>query len=304
MSVARTLLIRASKSPWVKTNLAERGFVKRAVRRFMPGEDLESALGAAAAFAQGGIGTILTQLGENIATADAARAVRDHYLGVLDEIRRRKLPAQLSVKLTQLGLDVDREACVRHLDALAAKAGDDVLWVDMEESKYVDVTLEVYRQVRAKRANLGVCLQAYLRRTPKDLDALLAVTPAIRLVKGAYNEPPEVAFPRKRDTDLQYAALATRLLEATRRGARVVFGTHDLGLVARIRGQARGMGLAPDAMEFHMLYGIRADAQRSLAADGAKVRVLVSYGGAWFAWYLRRLAERPANVWFVVRNLI
>jgi proline dehydrogenase len=167
----------------------------------------------------------------------------------------------------------------------------------------VDATLEMYRRARADGAGVGVCLQAYLRRTPQDLTALLPLAPAIRLVKGAYNESGEIALRRKKDVDAQYFTLAVRLLDAAATGrATPVFGTHDLALLERIREQSVDRGAA-GRYEVHMLYGIRAAEQRALVADGAKVRVLISYGSHWFAWYMRRLAERPANVWFVIRSL-
>ena len=305
MSIARSLLLRASRSPWLAEQFRHRAFARRAVRRFMPGEHVAAALDASAELATAGLGTVLTQLGEQVRSAAEAETVRDHYLQVLDQLRDRFLPAHVSVKLTHLGLDVARDACTRHVLALAAKAREEgsLLWIDMEESRYVDATLEVYRQARAEGAGVGVCLQAYLRRTPQDLTALLPLSPAIRLVKGAYNEPPEVALPSKRDVDAQYFTLAVRLLDAAAAGrATAVFGTHDLPLVDRIREQAAARK-AEGRYEVHMLYGIRAEAQRQLAAQGVKVRVLISYGSHWFAWYMRRLAERPANVWFVVRSL-
>ena len=193
-----------------------------------------------------------------------------------------------------------------HIHALAKRAGESGswLWIDMEESRYVDATLETFRRVRQEHRRVGIALQAYLRRTPGDLDSLLPLDPAIRLVKGAYNEPPDIALPVKRDVDEQYFTLASRLLERIPRGARPVFGTHDLKLVARIRARAEALRLEPKAAEFHMLYGIGARDQQALAKGGAAVRVLISYGTAWFAWYLRRLAERPANVWFVLRNIV
>ncbi len=307
MSLARRLLLRASRSPWLADQLRRRAFFRRAVRRFLPGEDLGAALDSAAEFARAGLGSVLTQLGEQVGNRAEAVAVRDHYLGVLAAVRQRKLPTQVSVKLTHLGLEVDRGACEQAVDALAARAADSgsFLWIDMEESRYVDVTLEVFRAVRGEHPNVGVCLQAYLRRTPQDLARLLPLGPAIRLVKGAYNEPAQVAFSSKREVDRCYATLADQLLqEATRGRARPVFGTHDLGLIADIRARAERHATPRQAYEVHMLYGIKAAAQRALAADGYTVRVLISYGTAWFAWYMRRLAERPANVWFVVKNLI
>lgn len=306
MSLTRRLLLRASRSPWLADQLRRRAFFRRAVRRFLPGEDVGAALAAAAEFARVGIGSVLTQLGEQVTTRAAAAAVRDHYLDVLGQVRDRQLPAELSVKLTHLGLEVDPPACEQALGVLAARAAESgaLLWIDMEESRYVDATIELFRRLRAARRNVGVCLQAYLRRTPADLDSLLPLGPAIRLVKGAYAEPPAVAWADKSDVDATYYTLAQRLLAHVARGARPVFGTHDLALITRIRRCAAGLGVARSAYEIHMLYGIKAAAQRALAADGCVVRVLISYGSAWFAWYMRRLAERPANLWFVVRNLV
>ncbi len=307
MSLGRRLLLRASRSRWLAQQLRRRAFFRRAVRRFLPGEDLGAALDAAAEFARAGLGSVLTQLGEQVSNRAEAVAVRDHYLGVLAAVRQRRLPSQVSVKLTHLGLEVDRGACEQAVDALAARAEDSgsFLWIDMEESRYVDVTLEVFRAARGEHTNVGVCLQAYLRRTPQDLARLLALGPAIRLVKGAYNEPAHVAFSSKREVDRRYATLADQLLQEAARGrARPVFGTHDLRLIAEIRERAERHATPRTAYEVHMLYGIKAAAQRALVADGSPVRVLISYGTAWFAWYMRRLAERPANLWFVVKNLV
>jgi proline dehydrogenase len=307
MGFARSILLKASRSEWLARQLRERRFFQRAVRRFMPGETLDAALDAAARFAESNIGSVLTELGEQVTNRRDAEAVRDHYLGVLDKIQRRRLPAHISVKLTHLGIDADREACVQDVLALARKAAQarSVLWIDMEESRYVDATLDVYRRVKAEWKDVGVAMQAYLRRTASDLDQLFALAPTVRLVKGAYNEPAAVAFPSKKDVDANYYKLAERLLEeAVRQRARPIFGTHDLDMVARIQQAAKAKRADRAAYEFHMLYGIKQDAQHKLAAGGAIVKVLISYGSAWFAWYMRRLAERPANVWFVLRNLV
>src|SRR5258705_1137643 len=307
MGLARSILLGASRSQWLARQLRERKFFQRAVRRFMPGETLDAALEAAGGFAKQDLGSVLTELGEQVANRADAADVRDHYLGVLDKIQRRKLPAHISVKLTHLGLDASREGCVQDVLKLAARADQarSFLWIDMEESRYVDATLDVYARAKGEWPNVGVCLQAYLHRTPKDLERLLPLAPAIRLVKGAYNEPADIAFAKKSDVDERYRQLADRLLaEAGRQRAKPVFGTHDLRLVETIRKAAVTQRVDPSAYEFHMLYGIRAAEQRSLASMGARVRVLISYGSAWFAWYMRRLAERPANVWFVLRNLV
>jgi proline dehydrogenase len=307
MGFARSLLLKASRSQWLARQLRERRFFQRAVKRFMPGETLDDALEAASQFAKAGLATVLTELGEQVTNRAEAAAVRDHYLGVFEKIQRRKLPAHVSVKLTHLGLEASKEGCIQDVLKLAARAEQarSFLWIDMEESRYVDATLEVYRRAKAEWPSVGVCLQAYLRRTAKDLEGLLALAPAIRLVKGAYNEPADVAFPKKRDVDENYRQLAQRLLgEAARQRAKPVFGTHDLALIETIRKAALAQRLDPTAYEFHMLYGIRAEEQRKLVSMGTKVRVLISYGSAWFAWYMRRLAERPANVWFVLRNVV
>jgi proline dehydrogenase len=307
MGLARSLLLKASRSQWLARQLRERRVFQRAVRRFMPGETLEAALEAAGAFSKQDLGSVLTELGEQVTNRAEAADVRDHYLSALDKIQRRKLPAHISVKLTHLGVDASREGCVQDVLKLAARAEQarSFLWIDMEESRYVDATLEVYRRAKGEWPNVGVCLQAYLHRTPKDLEGLLPLSPAIRLVKGAYNEPANVAYSKKRDVDEAYRQLANRLLaEAGRQRAKPVFGTHDLGLVETIRKAAGAQRVDASAYEFHMLYGIRAAEQRSLASMGARVRVLISYGSAWFAWYMRRLAERPANVWFVLRNVV
>jgi len=307
MGFARSLLLKASRSQWLARQLRERRFFQRAVKRFMPGETLEAALDAAGVFAKAGMGSVLTELGEQVTNRAEAAAVRDHYLGVLEKIQRRKLPAHVSIKLTHLGLEASQEGCVQDVLKLAARAEQarSFLWIDMEESRYVDATLEVYRRAKAEWPNVGVCLQAYLYRTAKDLEGLLAIAPAIRLVKGAYNEPADVAMPKKGDVDANYRQLAQRLLaEAARQRAKPVFGTHDLPLIETIRKAAVDQRVDPSSYEFHMLYGIRAEAQRRLASMGTEVRVLISYGSAWFAWYMRRLAERPANVWFVLRNVV
>src|SRR2546430_11476639 len=231
MSLARRLLLRAAGSGGRARPLRRRAFVRRAVRRFVPGEELSAGPDAAAGLAHAGLGSVLTQLGEQVTSRDEAAGVRDHYLRVLDEIRQRQLPAEISVKLTHLGLELNPKACLQHLLSLAARAADarSFLWIDMEESRYVDATLELYAAVRAAHEGVGVCLQAYLRRTPADLETLLPLAPGIRLVKGAYNESPAVAFPSKPDVDAAYAVLAGRLLERAARGAaRAGVGTHHL----------------------------------------------------------------------------
>jgi len=307
MGLLRTVFLKASQSPWLSHQVTHRRFAQRAVQRFMPGETLDAALGAAQRFAGLGMPTVLTELGENVANADDARATTRHYVELLDRIAALKVPAHVSVKPTHLGLDLSRELCKEQLVTLAkhaARTGTCVM-VDMEGSAYVDPTLELYRGLRAAHNNVGVCLQAYLHRTPQDLESLLPLAPTIRLVKGAYNEPPSVAIPRKRDVDARYLELAQRLMAATPRPPQPhAFGTHDLTLIERLCAHARSAGVPNGAFELQMLYGIKSAAQERLARSGYTMRVLISYGSYWFPWYMRRLAERPANVWFVVKSLL
>jgi len=307
MSVGRSILLAASRSKTLNAFALHSSFVKRATRRFMPGEHAEDALAAAAQIAATGRGIIFTQLGEAITRAEAAEKVRDHYLWLFDRIAELRLPAHVSVKPTQLGLDLSIDQCERHLLDLAAKAQQtrSVLWLDMEGSAYVDRTLDLYRAIHEKHPATGIAMQAYLRRTPDDLAKLIPVRPTIRLVKGAYNESARDAFEKKVDTDRAYYDLASGMLEAARaRECTPVFGTHDSALVARIAERANALGVEKTGYEIHMLYGIRDGAQRALAREGHAVKTLISYGSAWYPWYMRRLAERPANVWFVVRSLI
>lgn len=306
MSVLRALLLAGSQNRWLRERAPRYRFVRRTVERFIPGETLEAALQAGLILQHQGIGTVFTYLGENVTDPREAEAVAAHYVEVLTRIRDWPQPAEISVKLTQLGLDVDPELCSANLwRLLKAAAPHQTVWIDMESSPYVDATLEIYRRARAAYPNVGVCLQAYLRRTERDLLSLLPLGPAIRLVKGAYREPPELAFPRKRDVDANFFALARRLLseEARRNGVRAAMATHDRRLIRRIAEFAAASGIPPAETEFQMLYGIQRDEQRRLAREGYRMLVLISYGSFWFPWFMRRLAERPANLFFLVRHL-
>lgn len=307
MSIARTALLAASRNRWLADRFMRRPFARRAVKRFMPGEELADALAAAETMKPAHIGSIITRLGETLTGASQADAVRDHYVEAFDEISRRGLPSVVSVKPTQLGLDHSLDTCREHLEALARKAADtgSQLWIDMEDSSYVDRTLALYRDIKSRHAPVGIAIQAYLRRTPQDIESLMHLNPMIRLVKGAYAEPPHVAFPSRRDVDLAFASLGERLLEAAQRGTGLpILGTHDMTIVRHLVARAAALRLPKDRFEIHMLYGIRSADQAALAAEGHAVRCLISYGAEWFPWYMRRLAERPANVWFVMRSAL
>jgi len=308
VGLMRSALLWGSRNKWLEDQFRRRRFAQRAVQRFMPGEDAEAALTAAEALKARGMPTILTELGENLTDLQAAGGVTRDYLALLERISQRKLDTQVSIKLTQLGLDLNRDAALENLLTIVGRAGEygNFVWVDMEDSSYVDVTLELFRKARAERPNLGLCLQSYLYRTAADLESLIPLQPAIRLVKGAYNEPPSVAYPKKADVDSQYLSLAMRLLKGdARQGTPPLgFGTHDVRLIGLIRQHAEAIGLAQDGFEAQMLYGIRREEQERLVRSGMQVRVLISFGAAWFPWYMRRLAERPANVWFVMKTML
>jgi len=272
----------------------------------MPGETLPEATQAAIQLQQKGINTILTHLGENISDPNEADKVAEHYLNSLETIHQLKIDAYVSVKLTQLGLDLNEGLCYKNIVSLAQSAAqkNNWLWIDMEQSQYVDRTLSIYKELRRSFSNVGVCLQAYLYRTPRDLEDLIPISSAIRLVKGAYAESKDVAFPKKSDVDASYLKLAKTLLSNLKSNHLTVgIATHDRNIIAQLQKEAASIGLRPADYEFQLLYGIQTTEQMRLANEGYRVRCLISYGSYWFPWYVRRLAERPANVMFVVKNL-
>jgi len=283
-------------------------FVRRAVRRFMPGESLDDALAAAETERAAGIGTVFTFLGENVTDPGATGRAATHYHDVLDRVAQRGLSTEISVKLTHLGLDVDPALATAAFDGLAEHAQrlGNWAWIDMEGSAYTDRTVELYAAARERHEHVGLCIQAYLRRTPADVERLLPLRPAIRLVKGAYDEPAAIAYRGSREVDAAYVAVGEQLLRGVAAGSvsRFIAATHDVDLIQRLAQSAERLGLPRSAVEVQMLYGIRADEQRRLHAEGYEVRSLVAYGQAWYAWYLRRLAERPANVLFALRQLV
>ncbi len=302
----RSILLAASQNQWLRHRAVNYPFVRRTVSRFMPGETLDDALGAAEILGSKKIGTVFTHLGENIKDRAEAQQVAEHYLEVLKRIREKGLQAEISVKLTQLGLDLSPDLCFEHFNTIIERAQkDSTVWVDMEASNYVEETLELYRRALTAHPDVGVCLQAYLHRTRDDLAKLLPLRPSIRLVKGAYNEPPEIAFPSKRDVDENYFELGKQMLKAKRENCcpRAAFGTHDVALIRRLADFASAKGFAKKDFEVQMLYGIQRAEQERLASEGCTSIVLVAYGSYWYPWFVRRLAERPANLWFMVRNV-
>jgi proline dehydrogenase len=300
----RRLLLWCAQNRWLATHVPKWAFARRAVKRFMPGEGFESALQAATSFKEQGIGALFTLLGENITRLADANRVVEHYEEVL--AASTGIHAEISVKPTQLGLDIDAAAAYANLLRLARAAGKarSFLWIDMEGSAYTEQTIELYMRLRAEESHVGLCLQAYLHRTVSDVVRVLESRAAIRLVKGAYAELPQVAFTAKHEVDSNYLALCTFMLpEVKKRKLRMVLGTHDVELIAKVWRFGEALGIERSQLEVNMLYGIRTDQQLRLAREGFAVRDLIAYGDAWYAWYLRRLAERPANVLFAVRQV-
>jgi len=306
LSLLRRMIVLASENRWLRERAPRFPVLRRGVKRFLPGEKVDDALAAARELAGRRIATVFTHLGENIADRAEAESVTRGYLEVLDRIGAASLPTEISVKLTQLGLDLDAEFCFANLAALAEHCpAEKTLWIDMEQSRYVDATLELYRRARSARRNVGVCVQSYLRRAEKDVEELIRLGASVRLVKGAYSEPPEIAFPKKKDVDANFFALAQRLLSADARsaGVRAAIATHDCNLIRRITDWAASQRIAKSELEFQMLYGIQRAEQLRLAQEGFRAGVLIAYGTFWFPWFMRRLAERPANLLFLARNL-
>ena len=295
------MLLKLSESPsfakWVTSN----GTTRRMARRFVAGETLDEAIAAASVCNKAGMFVSLDYLGENSATISDAQRARDAYLEVFERIHQEGLHANVSCKLTQLGLDLNSDFCqglVVSIVELAARY-DNFLRVDMEGSNYTQRTIDLVKRVRARNPAVGTVIQAYLYRSEKDVQELLGVGCRIRLCKGAYKEPPDVAYAAKRDVDFNYVRLMKMILHS---GFYHGIATHDPRMIAETIRWAAAKQISKDDFEFQMLYGVRTDLQRRLVKDGYRVRVYIPYGSDWFPYFMRRLAERPANVGFLIRN--
>lgn len=268
----------------------------------MPGESAEDALSAAGRMArEDAIPATFTRLGENTTELSQAAEAAGDYLRLLDRIEELDLDAEISVKLTQLGFDQDRDVTATYLERLIDRSADlgRTCWIDMESSAYVGDTIDLYEDQLRRDPHVGLCLQAYLRRTYDDIQRLLPLGPTIRLVKGAYREPKELVFTSRATIDESYLRLAQHLVKGDAR--RVALGSHDSALIARIAAELGGH----DGFEVAMLYGIRSDEQRRLTGDGFVVRTLISYGPSWYPWFMRRIAEKPVqNTVLALRNLV
>jgi proline dehydrogenase len=275
--------------------------------RFVAGMDIEDVLRAAASVNAQGMAATLDSLGENVHTPEEARNAADIYHRLLDAIQQRSLNANVSVKLTQMGLDLDPDLTSAIVSALvqhAVTAGNNFVRVDMEGTNHTDVTLDLVRTLHAREGNrgrVGIVIQAYLYRSEADIAQLLEEGIRIRLCKGAYKEPPNLAFPAKADVDANFVKLMKTLL---RSGIFHGIATHDEAMIAATRQFVREERIDPGSFEFQMLYGVRRDLQRALVKEGFGVRVYIPFGAEWYPYFMRRLAERPANVLFLARNLV
>jgi proline dehydrogenase len=298
----RTLLLKLSESRRLARWVTSSSFSRKMSRRFVAGETLDEAIAAARALNQSGMMVSLDYLGENVASEADARRACDAYLATYDRIAREKLDANVSLKLTQLGLDLGDALCQGLVEEIASRAASqgNFLRVDMEGSAYTQRTIELVRRVRAKNPAIGVVVQSYMRRTEQDVKGLLAAGCRLRLCKGAYKEPPELAFPEKSEVDANYVKLMQQILPS---GIYHGIATHDPRMIEATKEFAARQGIAKDKFEFQMLYGIRTDLQQQLVKDDYRMRVYVPYGRDWFPYFMRRLAERPANLLFFLRNL-
>jgi proline dehydrogenase len=306
MSV-RALLLALSTRPQIGAWLDRLPATRRFVRRFVAGTTVDEALAVIADLNARDLQGAVTYLGENVRTPAEAEQAAAAYVHLLGEIARRQLAALPSLKLTHLGLDLGEAVGLANLTRVLdeGRATGTRVWIDMESSAYTERTLELYARLRSRYEGVACVVQAYLRRTPADVERLILLQAAVRLCKGAYREPPGLAFPDKRDVDRAYAQLTERLLAPDAMARRVypAFATHDERLIAHARRRAGERGVGADRFEIQMLYGIRPDLPGALRAQGLAVRVLVPYGEDWYGYFMRRLAERPANLVFLLRNL-
>lgn len=306
----RNVLIYLSQAGWARNIVSNWSVSWRVASRFVSGADREAAIATTRALNSKGLLVTLDYLGESCTSEGEALQARAEILRLLDDIDRHKLQANVSVKPTQLGLKIDPELAYENICALAQKAKSvgNFIRIDMEDHPTTDATLNIYRRLRYSDGldNVGVVIQSYLYRSEDDIERLIGDGARVRLCKGAYAEPPEVAYPQKVDVDANYLNLSRLMLseKARSRGMYPAFATHDPAIIEDIKLYVRANHIPADSFEFQMLYGIRRDLQESLAREGYRVRVYVPYGTAWYPYFVRRLAERPANIWFFISNFV
>lgn len=299
----RRLLLHLSERQDLKDRFLRVPAVRSVAERFVAGEDLPDALEATERLNDEGLLVTLDHLGEAVENPDHTRRATSDYLRSLERIDDRSVRATISLKLTQLGLAVDRGLCLENLRRIVERAADldNFVRVDMEGSDYTQATLEVFGEIFADHGNVGVVVQSYLRRSERDVERLVEMGAPVRIVKGAYDEPPEVAFQEKEEVDRNFVRLTRLLLEG---GAPTAVATHDERMIGAALEHARDLGLSRCDLELQMLYGVRRPYQRELADDGHPVRIYLPYGSDWYPYLMRRMAERPANLWFVLRAVL
>jgi proline dehydrogenase len=305
----RAALLKLSQSVKAREAFTHYKFMQRASRRFVAGEKLEEAVSAVRELNQSGIIATLDHLGENVRSETEARAAQREYFAILDQIERSKVRSNASLKLTQMGMDVSTELCYEIVQAIVerAKRAQNFVRLDMESSTYIDRTLDIYTKLRtAGLENVGVVIQSYLYRSAQDIERLIEQGANVRLCKGAYQEPASIAFPQKKEVDANYRALVELMLseKAQAKGAYPALATHDEAIINWAKQFVRDQKISPEKFEFQMLYGIRRDLQQRLVNEGYRVRVYVSYGTHWYPYFMRRLAERPANLLFLIKNFL
>jgi proline dehydrogenase len=303
----RNLILWLSTKKRVTDTIARYGMRRGFARRFVAGETLAEAIGASAELCRAGNSITLNHLGENVTTPDAARLSRDSYLATLDSVQHANLDANISIKLTQLGLDLDLDLCLSLAQEIAARALAlrRTIEIDMEGSAYTEATIQIFEAVQRRHGNAGLAIQAYLRRSLSDLERLAPLEPKVRLVKGAYREPPKIAFQKKSEVDESYRQLLDRAFRQDGAGGfSVAIATHDPALIDYATGKIAAQHVARGKYEFQMLLGVRRDLQRKVFEDGHPLRVYVPWGTAWCPYFMRRLAERPANMLFVLKSLL
>ncbi len=305
----RTMLLRLSQNHAMQAAFSKYRFAQRAARRFIAGEHLDEAIAVVRELNSKNILATLDHLGENTTNEHEAIAAADEYLTILDTIAQTRVQSEVSLKLTQMGLDISQELCLQNMRRILerARAYKNFVCIDMESSAYTDRTLSLYETLRREGFdNVGPVIQSYLRRSERDVERLIEWGVRIRLCKGAYQEPPSIAFPNKRDVDANYLKLLERLFSprAQEKGVYPAIATHDEKIIRWAIDYVQQHKISKDRFEFQMLYGIRRDLQLKLAQEGYRVRVYVSYGTHWYPYFMRRLAERPANVLFLVKNLV
>ena len=313
----RAILLYLSKAEWARRLITGWGFARRAAARFVSGDTLDEALAVIRSFNKDGIFVTLDRLGENVSNPYEASESTDFYIHILDRLQEEQLHANVSVKLTALGLRLEEDVCLENVRRIAERAAQYgiMIRIDMEDSPTIDATLDIHRTLYEQGlTNIGLVIQSYLYRSDADIETLMTTDTPVRLCKGAYNEPAEVAYPRKADVDAAYDRLTEMLIDAClAKGAKPCdaqgrvppipgIATHDEKRIQHAIDYAKKVGLPKAALEFQMLYGIRSELQHQLAKQGYPVRIYVPFGTEWYPYYVRRLAERPANVWFFISN--